>query len=324
MDLEVSEETLVSLQGDLIPKLKLQLSETEAMDGEEQKGDIEEPELEIMLENNSMAFPERFVVVVVPAAEDLYDSGEPTKYYVFVYQELDNDEDEKRDGYDYYANEDVGIQKRGVLLRIRRRVLKKSYLYNRLNQKLVGLNTKMKQLEHTIHGLKRSHGSRMLSQMAALMTVAKSAGLRMMLLPAMLVSTNNVVSTQHSNDIDKEKDVVFEAFAADSNSVIYAFQRLDGDEHYRLADSEVLKPKHRVFEDGAIKEKLSIETEPNKGVGIAAEEEVKQEPKEHINDDKEKVPDSAQESETEEECTPVTWYSIFHHSVFGTPKLCQL
>lgn len=317
MDLEVSEEALLALQGDLIPRLKIQFTETDPLTHKDvPMVGTEETEFEMQPASDTLYASEKVVVVVVPAAEDLNDQVMPTKYYVFVYLKLEDEENDV--STDNEEETSARIVKRAFLRKAGRRALKKTYLYNRLSKSLVRLNTKVNKFEHTTRGLVNSHGSRMLKQMAALKTVAKSAGLRMMYLPTMLVSTINVRSTpQRVEDEEYKKEKRSIAPTADSSAVIYAFQRIDGDNFYPGAedDTPLMEPKSRKYEDD-ISEREG---------GVDVQMESRNETSKEVTQE-EKVHDQslqAKESKDDEGCAPVTWYSIFHHSVFGTPKLCQ-
>lgn len=125
----------------------------------------------------------------------------------------------------------------------------------------------------------------------------------------------------------------------------YAFQRLDGELLYGQ-EKKVMDPKRRVFSNGKVVREFSNEaedeSESESDLGLdpsatpaapreAPEPEVVLTEEQALEDEdflpsESETPSEEIESEQEEQedaCFPVTWYNIFHHSVFGTPKLCQ-
>lgn len=121
---------------------------------------------------------------------------------------------------------------------------------------------------------------------------------------------------------------------SDFSAMSYALQRLDGDAYAEdkesLSDSEY---HSQTKELGIKNSKLGIEVttveEVLEPLVFMTQKEIPNDTanQDTLESDAEKhgnptVSSNEEASEDEEPCVPVTWYTIFHHSVFGTPKLC--
>lgn len=263
----------------------------------------------------NLQFDSNFIVVGFPASNELHTPNT----YVLVYLpkkdsefEIENKEGEKE------------FEKRGIFDFFPHRALKRAFLYNGFNKTLVKLNTVLSESEEKTTKLS-SKQDKWTSKFLVLKAAAKEKGLRMLQSSSVLVSHLNVKPHQEKEQLLKR------TVSSDFSAMSYAFQRLDGDSRYGDGESKVLMDsKHRIYTDRLI----AREEEP---LGKPNNEEAEFESEESGTEDVLTNPEKESEKQSqssendpgltggkkEDDCVPVTWYSIFHHSVFGTPKLCQ-
>lgn len=135
------------------------------------------------------------------------------------------------------------------------------------------------------------------------------------------------VGLEPRNQVIKKRNTI------EFSAMSYALQRLDGDSAWEEQDNQI-NSKHLALtgyteteneeettDTPDLKEALVLSGTEN-GIGNSTNDAY--EPVSDSDHLSESLTNDKEEGQTPEEaCVPVTWYTIFHHSVFGTPKLCE-
>ncbi|KAF8001001.1 hypothetical protein HF325_004790 [Metschnikowia pulcherrima] len=102
--------------------------------------------------------------------------------------------------------------------------------------------------------------------------------------------------------------------ALDYSTMVNSFARLDDNEPHAddASDTDVFELKHRIFDDDEIVEPFSV---------LLDESPRSKDYRQVVYD---AVLDDPRLAKREEDCVPVTWYNVFHHSVFGKHKFCHV
>ncbi|RKP28912.1 hypothetical protein METBISCDRAFT_28675 [Metschnikowia bicuspidata] len=231
------------------------------------------------------------------------------------------------------------LARRALFRLYRHLMLKKAFLYNRLNKSLELLNSHVKELLQIARDAVERTGTAAADKGVGFTAAVKEIGLRMLFLPTMLVRSVNVRSDPGKNM--QKRGMLSES---DFSTVAYAFQRLDGNAIYGPVVPGLMDSKHRIYEDGIVaradagqpscdssESPVGAHAQAAKSASVTASH--CKEPEVHpvqpesdpdpADPSSDPDPDSSLEPIDEEPCVAVTWYTIFHHSVFGTPKLCQ-
>lgn len=243
------------------------------------------------------------------------------------------------------------LTRRALFRLYRHLMLKKAFLYNRLNKSLELLNSHAKELLQIAQDTVERTGTAAADKGVQFTAAVKDIGLRMLYLPTTLVRGVNVRS-------DPGKHMQKRGMLSESDSSPVAFQRPDGNAIHGPVVPCLMDSKHRIYEDGIVARADAGQPSCDSSESLAHAQAVKsasvhashcKEPEEHPVEpesdpdpadpssdpdpadpssdldpaDPSDVPDSSLEPIDEEPCAAVSWYTIFHHSVFGTPKLCQ-
>ena len=102
--------------------------------------------------------------------------------------------------------------------------------------------------------------------------------------------------------------------ALDYSTMVNSFARLDENEPHAddASDTDEFELKHRIFDNDEIVEPFSV---------LLDESPRSKDYRQVVYD---AVPDDPRLAKREEDCVPVTWYNVFHHSVFGKHKFCHV
>ncbi|KAM9894946.1 hypothetical protein OXX79_008390 [Metschnikowia pulcherrima] len=107
--------------------------------------------------------------------------------------------------------------------------------------------------------------------------------------------------------------------ALDYSTMVNSFARLDENEPHADDASDTdefeqtdFESKHRIFDDDEIVEPFSV---------LLNESPRSKDYRQVVYD---AMPDDPRLAKREEDCVPVTWYNVFHHSVFGKHKFCHV
>lgn len=230
----------------------------------------------------------------------------PENYYVFIF---DTHEQASLTG----SNE---ITKRGIFKVLSRHALKKAYTYSRLNETFQSLAIEPTLTSEYAGRFLVVPREKALETYKELRMKVKKAGLHLLYLPTMLVNVINVHSQQDTHfDFSQKTSTTAKRKRNEEYSITaYALQKLGNNRDYETSTgaSSLMDSKHRIYEDGIVLKRDNTEgavgaIDTNAMIGIGNVLSLS----------------SEEPAAEEEECSPVTWYTIFHHSVFGTPKLCQ-
>lgn len=133
---------------------------------------------------------------------------------------------------------------------------------------------------------------------------------------------NNLAALDDHKDSEAEGELIVKRHTSEFSAMSYALQRVDvGDEQENDTDLEAEQMKSEKLFMDLTEEEAELET-----LGTEVKNELSS-----IDDSQESYGEphggttTSGEDKTgsfEEPCVPVTWYTLFHHSVFGTPKLC--